>query len=101
MNDALSVPSPSRFWSTFGMRSAARKTLAYADVPRKCACADSRTSPAIRLKRMPAATQRAERAGGEASATSVGRVTGGQGPLDRGPLLEEPVQELALVTEPL
>ncbi len=34
MNDALSVPSPSRFWSTFGIRSAVRTTSANADTPR-------------------------------------------------------------------
>jgi hypothetical protein len=34
MNDALSVPSPSRFCSTLGMRSAPRNADAYCDVPR-------------------------------------------------------------------
>jgi hypothetical protein len=34
MNDALSVPSPSRFCSTLGMRSPALNTSAYFDVPK-------------------------------------------------------------------
>ena len=34
MNDADSTPSPSRFWSRFGIRSAARNAAAAGDSPR-------------------------------------------------------------------
>jgi len=34
MNDALSTPSPSRFWRTFGSRVAVVKTSADALVPK-------------------------------------------------------------------
>src|SRR5690606_13536912 len=101
MKDALSVPSPSRFWSTFGMRSAARNASAYRDVPKKPANAISRASPEIRLKRMPAATHRAERACGSPTGASASLLTRRQRSAGRGPALQQLAQEIALVFEPL
>src|SRR5690349_18267212 len=60
MNDAESTPSPNRFCNMFGMRSAALNTPAASELPRKCANAFSRTSPEMRLSRMPAATSAAK-----------------------------------------
>ena len=57
MNDAESTPSPSRFWSRFGIRSAALKTSAVAPTPRYAEIATSRTRPAMRESRIPAATR--------------------------------------------
>ena len=49
-----------RFWSTLGIRSAALKTSAEADVAKYRANTASRTRPALRLSRMPAPTRRAD-----------------------------------------
>src|SRR5690348_11816128 len=59
MNDADSTPSPSRFWSTFGILKAALKASAESELPKKCAKMLSRTRPAMRLRKIPAATREA------------------------------------------
>src|SRR5690606_425960 len=100
MNDALSVPSPRRFWSTLGMRSAARNASANRDVPKKCAKTRSLSRAAIRLKRMTPAAVRAERADGCSSAPSVAPFTRWK-LIGRPPFLQQPAQELALLLEPL
>ena len=67
MNEALSVPSPSRFCTTFGRRSPALNTSACNPVPKAVAMTRSRTRPAMRLRKMPAAISSEatpERAGG-------------------------------------
>src|SRR5215467_13744001 len=59
MNDAESTPSPKRFCRILGMRNAPRSASAANELPRKCAIARSRTSPAMRLRKIPAATRKA------------------------------------------
>src|SRR6266568_4047349 len=56
MNDAERTPSPKRFCKKLGMRSAARKASATSELPKKWANTRSRTSPAILLRKIPAAT---------------------------------------------
>src|SRR3954466_5194504 len=72
MNDALSVPSPSRFWSTLGMRKPAASTSACIPAPKYVATTRFRMRPTTRLSRMPAAIRkeaaRLERGGVEAAA---------------------------------
>src|SRR5258708_4957392 len=56
MKAAESVPSPSKFCSALGTRSAAVSASAWGPTPKKNATVCSRTSPARRLSRMPAPT---------------------------------------------
>src|SRR6267154_919801 len=56
MKEALSTPSPSRFWRKLGILNAALYASAASEVPRKCPKTLWRTSPASRLSRIPAAT---------------------------------------------
>ena len=56
MNDADRAPSPSRFCSRLGIFKAARKASSAAPVPMKAPVAISRTSPAMRERKIPAAT---------------------------------------------
>ena len=55
-SEADSTPSPSRFWSRLGMRTATAKASAAPVLPSSREANISRTSPAARLARMPAAT---------------------------------------------
>src|SRR5437868_14528359 len=74
MNEADRAPSPNKFWRKLGMRKAALKASAASDCrPKYLAKKRCRTRPAIRLRRMPAATSSAERdvRRAEAPATSV------------------------------
>src|ERR1700675_3544070 len=62
MNDADRTPSPNRFWRKFGILKAARNASAAGKVPKKCANARSRISPATLLSMIPLATRTAGRA---------------------------------------
>src|ERR1035437_2288271 len=59
MKDAESTASPKRFWRKLGMRMAALNASAASDVPRKCVNARVRTSPMMRLRKIPPATSTA------------------------------------------
>src|SRR3990172_10834136 len=62
MNEADRAPSPNRFCRKFGMRNAALNASAASDTcPKYLANRRSLTSPAMRLRRMPAATSAAAR----------------------------------------
>src|SRR3990172_2834928 len=104
MKVALSVPSPRRFWSTFGIRRAPRNASAKREFPKYWANTRSRIRPAIRDSRMPAATEAGPRAWvtlrrspalGVAATRRKGLV------LLRAPSFEEFVQESTLFVEPL
>ena len=56
MKEAESAPSPKTFCKKFGMRNAAWKASIASEVPRKYAKTLWRTTPTMRLRRIPAPT---------------------------------------------
>ena len=61
ITEALSVPSPRRFWITLGILVAANQTSISPDTPKNEAISTPRRRPLTRLKKMPAPTIKAAR----------------------------------------
>src|SRR3954451_14769393 len=99
MNEALRTPSPSRFWRKLGILNAALYASAATEVPRYRQKTLWRTSPARRLRRMPAATNAAPplRAGPLAGAAGVAATSDAGVPIAGGHYNAAPRKSAALL----